>query len=66
MCSGLTSISLPAGITSIGESAFAYSGLTSISLPVSLTEIWDNTFEGCDSLKPPAIPVGVTVHNSGT
>ena len=37
-CSGLTSLTLPAGITSIGDEAFrGCSGLTSLNLPAGIT-----------------------------
>ena len=50
-CSGLTSITLPSSLTSIGGSAFSYcSGLTSITLPSSLTSIGDYAFRYCTGL----------------
>ena len=51
-CSGLTSLTLPAGITSIGERAFEdCSGLTSLTLPAGITEIGSSAFQGCSGLK---------------
>ncbi len=50
-CSGLTSLTLPAGITSIGNHAFQFcSGLTSLTLPAGITEIYDFAFGGCSGL----------------
>ena len=50
-CSGLTSLTLPAGITSIGDDAFSYcSGLTSLNLPAGITEIGDHAFQHCSGL----------------
>lgn len=50
-CSGLTCLSLPSGITSIGWEAFSgCSGLTSLSLPSGLTSIDYNAFSGCSGL----------------
>ena len=50
-CSGLTSLSLPSGITSIGWEAFSgCSGLTSLILPSSLTSIDREAFSGCSGL----------------
>ena len=47
-CSGLTSLNLPAGITSIGGEAFEdCSGLTSLNLPAGITEIGFGAFWGC-------------------
>ena len=47
-CTGLTSITLPNGITTIGY--YAFSGcrsLTSITLPDSITTIRSGAFAGC-------------------
>ena len=51
-CSGLTNITIPDSITSIGRSAFnGCSSLASITIPDSVTSIGDNAFYCCDSLK---------------
>ena len=50
-CYGLTSLNLPAGITSIGSYAFLRcSGLTSLTLPAGITKIGAGTFSGCSGL----------------
>ena len=60
-CSGLTSITIPDGVTSIGSSAFEdCSGLTSVTIPDSVTSISDSAFYGCSSLTSITIPDGVT------
>ena len=60
-CSGLTSLSLPSGITSIGSEAFSgCSGLTSLSLPSGLTSIGHNAFSGCSGLTSLSLPSGIT------
>ena len=60
-CSGLTSLTLPAGITSIGSRAFSYcSGLTSLTLPAGITSISDYAFEGCSGLTSLTLPDGIT------
>ena len=60
-CSVLTSLNLPAGITSIGEYAFkGCSGLTSLTLPAGITKIGSETFEGCSGLTSLTLPVGIT------
>ena len=47
-CSGLTSLTLPDGITSIGKEAFSgCSGLTSLNLPDGITSIGEEAFSGC-------------------
>ena len=60
-CSGLTSLTLPSGVTSIGNSTFSgCSGLTSLTLPSGVTSIGDSTFEGCSGLTSLTLPSGVT------
>ena len=60
-CSGLTSLTLPAGITSIGEYAFyGCSGLTSLTLPAGITEIGESTFSNCSGLTSLTLPAGIT------
>ena len=50
-CSGLTSLTLPAGITSIGDDAFwGCSGLTSLTLPATITSIVERAFWYCSGL----------------
>ena len=47
-CSGLTSLTIPSGVTSIGEDAFeGCSGLTSLTIPSGVTSISDGAFEYC-------------------
>ena len=51
-CSGLTSLTLPAGITEIGDYAFLNcSGLTSLTLSAGITSIGYSAFNGCSGLK---------------
>ena len=51
-CSGLTSITIPEGVTWIGWYAFkGCSSLTSIVIPGSVTSIGDFAFSGCSSLQ---------------
>ena len=60
-CSRLTSLTLPAGITSIGTYAFSgCSGLTSLTLPAGITKIGDNAFRGCSGLTSLTLPAGIT------
>ena len=60
-CSGLTSLTLPAGITEIRSYAFSScSGLTSLTLPAGITSIGDDAFYGCSGLTSITIPNGVT------
>ena len=60
-CSNLTSITLPEGLTSIGDYAFYdCTGLTRITLPEGLTSIGRYAFSGCDVLTSITIPEGLT------
>jgi hypothetical protein len=58
-CSSLTSIELPAGLTSVGGRAFFdCSSLTSIALPAGLTNIGKSAFALCSSLTSIELPAG--------
>ena len=59
-CSSLTSITIPDGVTSIGNAAFSYTGLKSITIPDSVTSIGKFAFYNCTSLTSITIPDGVT------
>ena len=60
-CSGLTSLTLPAGITEIGYGAFSgCSGLTSLTLPAGITSIGSYAFWGCSGLTSLTLPAGIT------
>jgi len=58
----LLTVSLPEGITSIGENAFFdCGGLTSITSPESVTTIGICAFDGCSKLNSITIPNSVTI-----
>ncbi len=61
-CTGLTSLTLPEGITSIGAGAFSYCMyLASVNLPASLTSLGERAFYYCSALAGTLkIPAGVT------
>ena len=57
----VTSYVIPAGVTSIGNSAFyGCSSLSSLVIPDSVTSIENSAFEGCSSLSSLVIPDSVT------
>lgn len=59
-CSGLTSVTIPDSVRSIGEHAFAHcSGLTSVTIPSSVTNIGTWAFSYCKSLTWIRIPRSV-------
>ena len=60
-CTGLTSITIPNSVTSIGDgSTFCgCSNLTSITIPNSVTSIGSETFKGCSGLTSIIIPNSV-------
>ena len=64
-CSGLTSITIPDSVTSIGSYAFyGCSSLMSITIPDSVTSIGSFAFSGCSGLTNISIPESVTIIGS--
>ncbi|MBQ1773293.1 MAG: leucine-rich repeat domain-containing protein [Prevotella sp.] len=61
-CSGLTSVTIPNSVASIGESVFeGCSGLTSVIIPNSVTTIGESVFEGCSGMT--SVTIGKSVEN---
>ncbi len=64
--SRLSHISLPFGVTAVGESTFAQCDrLSSIAIPETVTSIGARAFEHCTALKNLDIPEGVTSIGDG-
>ena len=64
-CSKITSVVIPASVTSIGYYAFAgCSSLTSIDIPASVTSIKLGAFSSCSSLTSITVAEGNTVYHS--
>lgn len=60
-CTGLTSVTIPNSVTSIGYGAFyGCSGLTSVAIPESVTSIGESAFSGCSGLTSINIPNSAT------
>ncbi|MBQ2032784.1 MAG: leucine-rich repeat domain-containing protein, partial [Alistipes sp.] len=61
-CSNLSEVTIPDGVTSIGEWAFVNcSGLTSITIPDAVTSIGNCAFSSCSGLTAINIPYAVTL-----
>ena len=56
---GASQITLPEGLTSMGEYSFYYSELDSIAIPFTITSIPGNCFAYCSRLKAAEIPASV-------
>lgn len=48
--SDLVAVTLPQGLTVIGDYAFAKTSLTSVSIPASVTRVGEHAFDGCVAL----------------
>ena len=59
-CSALKKVTIPQGVTSIGESAFHYSSLTDVTIPQGVTSIGEDAFCNCYGLTSVTIPQSVT------
>jgi len=57
---GMTSVTIPSSVTSIGAGAFYNCDLTSVTIPSGVTSIGIDTFHGCNRLSNVTIPSGVT------
>ena len=64
-CGNLTSITIPASVTKIGNNVFeGCSNLTSITIPYGVTVLYSYTFQFCTSLNAVTIPASVRdIHN---
>ena len=66
-CSGLTSVTIPNSVTSIGDRAFYWcDGLTSVTIGNSVESIGNYAFEWCSGLTSVTIPNSVTTIGIGT
>lgn len=59
-CSGLTSVTIPDGVTTIEDSSFYGCSLTNVTIPNSVTTIGASALSSCSSLTSVTIPSSVT------
>ncbi len=64
--SGITTISIPEGVTSLPDEVFARSNLKNVILPESLENIGEKAFMACCSLEKIVIPSNVKTINRST
>lgn len=65
-CDNLTTVTIPDGVTTIGDSAFeACTSLTSVTIPDGVTTIGNSAFFYCTSLTTMTIGDGVTTIGTG-
>ena len=58
-CTGITSMTIPSGITSIGKYAFSdCGGLTCVTIPDSVVNIGDGAFQNCHCIEELRLPDG--------
>lgn len=65
-CGSMTWVTLPEGLTSIGNYCFAADALYEVSIPSTVTYIGEGAFKECDYLQGISIPAGVSILESGT
>ena len=63
-CSGLTSVTIPEGVTSIRDEAFYRSGLTSVVIPSSVASIGVWAFRSCSGLTAITVDAANTEYGS--
>lgn len=63
--SGVTSVTLPATLTAIGDGAFTASKVTSVTIPATVTTIGESAFSDCAALTSITIQASVTSIGEG-
>ncbi|MBQ7438433.1 MAG: leucine-rich repeat domain-containing protein [Paludibacteraceae bacterium] len=64
-CQNLTTVTLPATLEKIAESAFYYSSITSVEIPNTVRTIGMSAFSMCTNLASANLPTGLTTINYG-
>ncbi len=55
-----TEVTIPAGVTAIGDRAFFNSRVQSVTVPAGVVSIGESAFESCSSLSSISLPAGLT------
>lgn len=63
--SGISTLILPSGVSSIGEGAFAGSDIEEISIPEGIEALSDFAFYGCSNLKRVTLPASLKTIGKG-
>ena len=63
-CSNLKEVTIPQGVTSIGQEALLGTAITAIDIPSSVKRIEYGAFQGCRHLVSVAIPEGIELEGS--
>lgn len=64
-CTGLSTLDIPASVSSLGTAAFMGSGLTTINVPESITIIDEDCFAACENLASVTLSSKVTKIEDG-
>ncbi len=65
-CSGLSDLTIPAGMKEIPASCFyGCTGLSSLKIPETIEKVWGDAFEGCTGIKELTMPVDLDYVKTG-
>lgn len=59
-CTNLTSVEIPANVTTFGNSVLSGTGLTEFEIPATVTKIGSSTFNNCKSLTSVSLPASIS------
>lgn len=59
-CGGVTGVTFPTSLTSIGSEAFAGTAITSVTVPANITDLKPGVFQNCQNLVEVTIEANIT------